>query len=192
MSVKVRFDEIPHTAECIAHQARVRAVEAGLAAWVRAWPQHCKQCHGCGVVMVDPGDPDVGMAPFFDFCEHCVLAGACPRCGQPHGCALPDEDERDVAVTPFACVACGFANTHDQVSGASIFNAIEGVPDCICEEERYATWQRLNPEPESSPDMSMTEEEVAEYHRTGQVPDSYIQRADRLYTEWRARRTWGR
>lgn len=91
----------PHLALCVQQQ------EAA-AAYILAWPNHCRACHGWGATGGGT-DPDSGYADS-DPCERCTEQGICPRCGAK---ALDEE-----GVT---CGACWFNAKTD-----------EGCPDVDC------------------------------------------------------------
>jgi hypothetical protein len=76
---------ITHAPEC---QARLDARKAEIAAWIAAWPNHCKRCGGWGgfASTYDPSPSGVtlghGVMHDFDTCPDCIDKGLCPRCGK--------------------------------------------------------------------------------------------------------------
>jgi hypothetical protein len=87
-----------HTPECAALAAEQ---QAGHAAWLARWPNHCKTCHGKGghISWADEDSHD------FEPCEDCALIGRCSRCGQP---GLTSEDHGDDSTGEGPCKLCGW------------------------------------------------------------------------------------
>lgn len=91
---------IKHSTEC---QAAMTARTNETVAYLRAWPDHCRRCHGWGGFhsTYDPS-PDSGLSPGsmadFDTCPDCYDKGLCPRC------LAPRTDDHDDA----HCQACSW------------------------------------------------------------------------------------
>lgn len=63
-----------HTERCLEHQERIAMSRAQ---WLHDHPNHCRACHGYGVLPVI-SDPDT----IWETCPICVDNGLCPQCTQ--------------------------------------------------------------------------------------------------------------
>lgn len=113
------MNKVKHTPECLAADAKLRAVWE---AWTDAWPNACDYCKGHGVFFSGGGsfyDP-----PSMDPCDMCTDKGICARCGSPD---LTSEERGDSSTGEGPCKACGW-NYNDAEP------ELRQEP-CSCEEE---------------------------------------------------------